>query len=99
MTDIHDLVFRQAFHDELGAASYIALDSSCVAIMLDAIEGRIRAKVKFIEIEEYAVPFHMVGVLYGVSSLADEGIASFVGFINEKYRNLRGITPIESSLV
>lgn len=99
MTDIHGLTFRQAFHDELGAASYIALDSRCAAIMLDTIEGSMRAKVKFIEIEEYAEPFHMVGVLYRVSSLADEGIASFVGFINEKYRNLRGITPIESSLV
>lgn len=98
MTDLYGLSFRQAFHDELGAVSHTAVNPRYVALLLDTIEGNLRAKVKFIAIEECDKPFHLVGLLYRVSSLADEGIANFVGFINERYRHLRGIVPVESQL-
>lgn len=98
IADSYGLTFRQAFHDELKAASHTEVNPRCVALLLDTVEGSPRTKMKFITIEEYKETFHLVGLLYRISGLNDEGVASFVGFINERYRHLCGIVPTEFKL-
>lgn len=98
LLDAFDRPFREAFNDEMGAMSYLAANPQCVALLLDTVEGSMRSVMRFIPIEELVRPFHLVGLLYNLSSLEDESAARFVEYVEERYAGLRDVIPIEALL-
>ncbi len=91
--------FREAFNDEIGALPYLAANPQCVALLLDTVEGRARSSTRFIPIEELQRPFHMVGLLYNLSTVEDDAAAHFVEWVEERYQDLRDIIAIESLIL
>ncbi len=94
-----DYPFREAFNDEIGALPYLAANPQCVALLLDTVEGRVRSFTRFIPIEELQRPFHLVGLLYNLSTVEDEAAAHFVSWVEKRYQNMRDFIAVESLIM
>ncbi len=98
LTDSLGVRFREAFNDEVGASPYVAANTQCVALLLNTVEGSIRSKIRYIPIRELDNAFHMVGLYYIKSSLANERTALFVEYIEKTFSDLQEVIPVEDFL-